>query len=490
MMTDTVAANAAFRRLLVRSVFVPILVMAVLGAVMFAQVTQLRLAASEVEHSDNVIAKLYRAETKIVEGQSSVRGFMITGDEEHLQMFNDAAKTLPGYLAELRALTIDRGQATGFCDAIEANRRIWNDYVNGRIELRRQTGSIPPYTVKSIGTDAMASMRQSFTTWIKQETDLRNERNAATKRWAHLTRAVALIVPLVVGAFLAVVARGQLRWLSQSYEGAFARLRELSESLERRVVDRTRELETANSKLNEANHELEAFAYSVSHDLRAPMRHISGFANLLKSSSHASLGAEDLEHLETIHQTAVVAGRMVDDLLAFSRVGRSELRKGTVDTNAVIAATVRELTPEVGQRQIQWNIADLPPLQGDPGLIKLVIQNLLSNAVKYTSTRDVAQIEVGSRSEADGMTYWVKDNGVGFDMAYAHKLFGVFQRLHHAEEFEGTGIGLANVRRIIMRHGGRAWAEGMPNAGAAFFFFLPSASSREAIDTAGNGAHR
>jgi light-regulated signal transduction histidine kinase (bacteriophytochrome) len=238
-------------------------------------------------------------------------------------------------------------------------------------------------------------------------------------------------------------------------------------------------LEAANAKLNDANRELEAFAYSVSHDLRAPMRHISGFANLLIGSTQAKLSADDRENLDTIHHTAVTAGRMVDDLLAFSRIGRSQLKTDTVDADAIVATAVRDLAPEIGNRKIEWNIAKLLPMHGDLGLLRLVFQNLLANSVKYTSRREVAHIDVASSAEPNGATYSVKDDGVGFDMAYAHKLFGVFQRLHRAEDFEGTGIGLANVRRIITRHGGRVWAEGKPGEGATFFFYLPNTIPRE-----------
>jgi light-regulated signal transduction histidine kinase (bacteriophytochrome) len=171
---------------------------------------------------------------------------------------------------------------------------------------------------------------------------------------------------------------------------------------------------------------------------------------------------------------------MVDDLLAFSRIGRTQMRADVVDVDALVATCIRELAPELRGRRVEWSIAPLPPTHGDASLLKLAFQNLLANAVKYTGTRAVAHVEVGARAEDGGTTYFVKDDGVGFDMAYAHKLFGVFQRLHRAEDFEGTGIGLANVRRIIVRHGGKAWAEGVPDAGATFHVHLPA---REASGT-------
>ena len=235
-----------------------------------------------------------------------------------------------------------------------------------------------------------------------------------------------------------------------------------------------------NSLAPRANTELEAFAYSISHDLRAPMRHITGFADLLRTSSGAKLSDDDKENLNIIFDTARLAGRMVDDLLAFSRVGRVNLTTMTVNMNSLVEQCRRDLVLDTQHRNIEWKIATLPSAHGDPSLLKLALQNLLSNAVKYTAKRDPAIIEIGGEPDAAGVSYSIRDNGVGFDMEYAHKLFGVFQRLHRAEEFEGTGIGLANARRIITRHGGRIWAEGAKDKGALFSFWLPDEAKESA----------
>ncbi len=226
------------------------------------------------------------------------------------------------------------------------------------------------------------------------------------------------------------------------------------------------------TQLEAANKELEAFSYSVSHDLRTPLRHIDGFANLLQKNSADLLDEPGRRFLATISDSARKMGRLIDDLLAFSRMSRSQMQLTEVDQDMLVALVIREgrYSPAV-----EWRIAPLPQVQGDPAMLRQVWANLIDNAVKYSSKVARPCIEIGSQVEAGAgkMIYFVRDNGAGFDMRYAGKLFGVFQRLHGPTDFEGTGIGLANVRRIITRHGGRTWAEGEPDRGATLYFSLP-----------------
>ncbi len=244
----------------------------------------------------------------------------------------------------------------------------------------------------------------------------------------------------------------------------------LNQELERRVIDRTVQLQTANE-------ELEAFAYSVSHDLRAPLRHIDGFIDLLQKHMKDRLDDKARHYMDVIASSAKQMGKLIDDLLLFSRMGRTDMTRTVVDLGRLVHETIHDLDNETAGRQIDWHIAELPCVPGDAAMLRLVLVNLLSNAVKFTRNCPDARIEVGCM-ETNSLEniIFVRDNGAGFDMRYADKLFGVFQRLHRSDEFEGTGIGLANVRRVISRHGGRTWAEARVNGGATFYFSLPRAA--------------
>ncbi len=240
----------------------------------------------------------------------------------------------------------------------------------------------------------------------------------------------------------------------------------LNKELEQRVIERTAELEAANK-------ELEAFSYSVSHDLRAPLRHVEGFIEILQNVKGPKLDEESRNYLQTISESARQMGCLIDDLLAFSRTARAELIKSRINMSELVQTVVRDLRQQTDKRHVDWVIAELPEVRADPALLRQVLINLVGNALKYTRKRQQARIEIGGMKTNTEDIFFVRDNGVGFDMRYAHKLFGVFQRLHRAAEFEGTGVGLANVRRIILRHGGRTWAESELGRGATFFFSLP-----------------
>ncbi|MES2693864.1 MAG: PAS domain S-box protein [Verrucomicrobiota bacterium] len=249
-------------------------------------------------------------------------------------------------------------------------------------------------------------------------------------------------------------------------------IRRLNTELERRVEERTSELQAA-------YHEMEAFSYSISHDLRAPLIHIAGFSEMLKSDLGASLDEKSRRHLDTICDSAENMGLMIADLLTFSRIGRAEIHKVRFNPADTIKDVRRDLLAQTNNRSIDWKIQDLPHIYGDPFLLRQALFNLIANAIKYTRRRPEAKIEIFADSTDKEHIIGIRDNGAGFDMKYVGKLFGVFQRLHPASDFEGTGIGLANVRRIVQRHGGRTWAEGTVDGGATFYFSIPIANDEK-----------
>lgn len=293
-----------------------------------------------------------------------------------------------------------------------------------------------------------------------------------------LTRSTEIIGKGNLEHKVDVKTKDELSQLAAAFNKMTKNLKETTTSrdeLNKEVAERKRaekEVLIVNNELSIANKELEAFSYSVSHDLRAPLRHISGFVELLQKNT-PFLDETSVRYLNNIHNSAKLMGNLIDDLLEFSRVGRYEMKKSEIDVYQLVKDVLKEFAEETNNRKIYWKIADLPKLHGDQSMIRLVFTNLISNAVKFTRNCKQPVIEIGYNDNNSDYVFFIKDNGIGFEMEYANKLFNVFQRLHRQDEFEGTGIGLASVRRIINRHRGKTWAEGEVNRGATFYFSLP-----------------
>jgi signal transduction histidine kinase len=268
------------------------------------------------------------------------------------------------------------------------------------------------------------------------------------------------------------VKRGELATLINAFNEMLEQIQQRDAALEKAREELERRVEERTAQLAAANKELEAFSYSVSHDLRAPLRHIDGFSSVLSQKYGPTLDPTAQQYLGRIRDGAKHMGHLIDDLLNMARIGRQAAVMKATDTRPLVNTVIDSLKPECEGRHIDWRIKPLPTVECDPGLMKIVFANLLSNAVKYTRRKENATIEVGQFLDAGTPVIYVRDNGAGFEQTYADKLFGVFQRLHRAEDFEGTGVGLATVRRIIDKHGGRIWAQGKVDDGATFFFTL------------------
>jgi len=281
------------------------------------------------------------------------------------------------------------------------------------------------------------------------------------------------IQPAVLRSKVAVFAElfrksSALRAEVEERRQAEERIRQLNIELSERV-----------DQLAEANAELESFSYTVSHDLRAPLRQVSGFVALLQEGLSGRQNASDAEYIGLIQVAIARMGQLIDDLLSFSRVGRVEINRSVVNLTALVEQVRETLTPALNGRDVRWQIGALPEVEGDPAMLRQVFASLLDNALKFTRTRACAEIEIGARKEREQHIFFVRDNGVGFDARYADKLFGVFQRLHTGAEFEGTGIGLASVRRIIQRHNGLSWAESVSGEGTVVYFSLPLSTATD-----------
>ena len=261
---------------------------------------------------------------------------------------------------------------------------------------------------------------------------------------------------------------------------AFAAVRDITrqKQADAKISELNSALKSQVDQLAASNRELEAFSYSISHDLRAPLRHIIGFVDLLNAKAMAGLDDKSRHYLQVISEAATKMGTLIDDLLAFSRMGRAEIMKTRVNLGLVVNEIISDLSEDAKGREIDWNVTLLPAVIGDTAMLRQVMVNLIANALKFTRPRNLASIEIGALDQETETHFYVKDNGVGFDAAYLNKLFGLFQRLHGTDEFEGTGVGLAIVQRIILRHGGKVWAQGSVDGGATFWFSLPKAEHR------------
>lgn len=448
-----------------------------------------------VAHSRDVLAQIEHVVEGLSDAENGRRGFVISGQDRYLNHFSNGVERASLALSRLRQLTVGSATRSRDCDELEqlivkrlsiSTNSIVSRQTNA-LEVTEQTAFIEQ------GQAAMEPIRQLADRLRNQEATTLETRLATRNKSVRGAGGIAALICLIGIALFSVMlillaranrqrqlAEESLRRTNLELEERVKRrteelkvahdeLRHVNDTLERRIRERTQQLETANK-------ELEAFSYSVSHDLRAPLRHIQGYAEMLGRSLNGQLSDKSQHYMKTIIDAGEEMGLLIDELLAFSRLGRAELREQSVNLETIVRDVRRDLELSINHREIAWRLESLHVVVGDPAALRQVMANLIGNAVKYTSKCDKAEISISSSVNADGMVVVsVADNGAGFDMKYADKLFGVFQRLHRPDEFEGTGIGLATVRRVVSRHGGQTWAESKVGAGATFYFTLKPA---------------
>jgi signal transduction histidine kinase len=408
--------------------------------------------------SQELIQVLNNIDVAMSEAEDTHRRYLVTGEASYLEAYKQVVKQKPiftTYLNDLIRESPEQQQRAGLLD------RMMDRQLNAESKAIAQFQEGGFRAVKKMAFEGAGKHELGVIHKIIAEMDV-HERQAVSRRIVESSAGTkATIVLLGIGALLQLVLLAWVYYLIRH------------DLTERRRV--ARELQRRGELLESANKELEAFSYSVSHDLRAPLRHIDGYAALLRKAVEQSLNDKAVRYLQTISDSAKQMGQLIDDLLVFSRMGRQEMLHTAVNLDQLIKNILSDLRLDLQGREISWTISALPEVQGDPAMLRQVFMNLIANAVKFTSTRPIATIEIGvEHPSSTEIVLFVRDNGVGFDMQYAPKLFGVFQRLHRADEFEGTGIGLANVRRIVHRHGGRTWAESVPDKGATFYVLLPT----------------
>lgn len=413
-----------------------------------------------VAHTNEVIARLDDLMITILDAESGQRGFIITGLDSYLSSYHSALTSVHSKTEVIRSLTNDNPAQQSRVEKLESSIQGRLFTLEEVLEKRRAEGfdSAQQVIFMGGGKIQMDQIRAEIVQ-IKQVEFQLLERREAEATASTITTLTTFALGLVISFALLVFVFYLLNHQIAERRAA-----------EQAVTGYARQLEAANK-------DLEAFSYSTSHDLRAPLRHVSGYAELLQKNAGSALDAKGEHYVQTIIDSAKRMGNLIDHLLAFSRLGRAQMKVTDVNLEKMVREAIDELRIEMNGREVAMTIGKLPRVKADPSLLRLVFTNLISNALKFTRQTQPAKVEIGYRQQPDEVVVFVKDNGSGFDMKYVDKLFGVFQRLHDADQFEGTGIGLANVRRIISRHGGRTWAEGAVGEGATFYFSLNTGST-------------
>jgi signal transduction histidine kinase len=464
-----------FRRLLLRAILLPLTLLLLLAAVLLWEVGSLLRAQERARHSQVTLTQVERVRQLLVDRETGVRGYLLTGEPVFLEPYHAAGQRLPQALEELEHGLAGEPLEEHWLGELRERWGDWEQAATRMLELFRSQDDWLALVRSGEGKSRMDAIRATLDSIVAEEFRRATLQGLEAERAGHMVLVLGVAWALVVGVLLAWFSRRQLLTLARDYESSLAQVRAQTEALranearlEARVAQRTAELTSA-------NRELESFSYSVSHDLRAPLRAIDGFSQALREDEGERLSPEGLQLLVRLQAAATRMGQLIDDLLQLSRVTRADLNREPVDLSALASSVAEQLRQQEPGREVTFALQPGLAAQGDARLLRVLMENLLGNAWKFTSRRSGARIELFAETVGGVTHYAVRDNGVGFDMAYAGKLFSPFQRLHKATEYPGTGIGLATAQRIVQRHGGHIEAQAMPGAGALFRFTLQEA---------------
>jgi signal transduction histidine kinase len=434
---------------------------------------QLRSASASVSHTQDALREFQAISTANVAMQSAFRGFLMDPDHEYVADITRAENALRLHTVAARQLTIDNERQQIRLDKFEPILALQIGNVDYTVDLDRKQGRAA--AEEYFATGPIRKLAVQFRIVVRELRDgelkllaSRSEAAALAERTAFLVLPLGTFLSvalLVMGLFFLNAGAHERDKAERRLQASFSEIERMKNELEIRVAERTRQLEMSNK-------ELEAFSYSVSHDLRAPLRAVDGFSQAIIEDFGPAIPLEGHRQLNVIRSSTQKMGELIDDLLTFSRLSRQPLSLMPVDTMALVSSVLADMKDQLAGRDVKITVGTLPPCQSDPSLLRQVWVNLLSNAVKYTAKCEHAVVDVGFLIQEGESVFFVRDNGTGFDMRYAGKLFGVFQRLHRSEDYEGTGVGLAIVQRIVHRHEGRVWADAAVGVGATFFFTL------------------
>ena len=439
----------------------------VVGAIAYRSAIRSIETSRWVDHTREVLAGLEHISVAVVDAESASRGYALTGNEAFLNSLQEAQLRLKEGINDVRQDIQDNRAQLEKLEQLEnlALRKL--TWISTLIEQRRAGGlaGAAEKVSTGVGTETMGEIRKVIGEMESTEQKLLMERSSKAQAEARATIAIVTLTS-VIGILAAGVAGLVVRRDFLKRSEAEKNIRTLNTELEKRT-----------GQLVEANAEMQAFSYSVSHDLRSPLRAISGYAASLQDTNAERLDAQGKGDLDRVRAACRRMGQIIDDLMALSRVSQTEMSRGRINLSELAQSVVSDLQKGQPDRRVGADIASGMLADADANLVRLALENLIANAWKFTKNTADPKIEIGCIQKDGSLEYYVRDNGAGFDMAYANKLFLPFQRLHDRKEFEGTGIGLATVERIIHRHGGRIWAESEPSRGATFHFTLPPAAT-------------